>query len=521
MNRSKFWAKFRIWWLNYQLWGWVIVVLVILAIASAIGLAFLDSYTRLYMVATMPLESFKMIMWSIVSAFFFAMIIYRSGSMSNLRNTAVKGEDVSVTFKDVIGLTEAKREAMEVVSLIKDRAKIRKIGGKAVRGLLMIGPPGCGKTFLAKAIAHEAGVPFFSIAGSEFVEVFVGVGASRVRKLFKVAKEAASIHGTAIIFIDELDVIGQQRSFSFMGGQETNSTLNQLLVNMDGLAKEGSGNVIVIGATNASETILDPALLRPGRFDRKIPVQLPNLKDREELFSHYLTKVKADPTLDPGRLARKTIGKSPADIENMVKEAALIAIRDGHDAVTYRDVVKAYERIELGLETYLVYTPKEKEQTAFHEAGHLVMLYLTHPTDDVFKATIKSRSHALGMVVPQPREEMFSKDKNSMYADIKMFLAGYVAEKVKYNVTTTGVSADFSNAMRLASTMVWNLGMSSNGFVGNYDLLVKSDRLSADRSSFRMPPIRRDMMLPGIKYPSWCTVSIARTKSCADRSFDK
>src|ERR1051325_1319625 len=239
------WKRLKILYWQNQFWFIVVVACIVLAILSMVGLSFMDSFFAQQQIATLPLETLKMLLWGITSAYFFMQIMYKGGmGLSSLQGgKKIKGENVKVTFKDVIGLTEAKREALEVVSLIKDRAKVRKIGGKVVKGLLMVGPPGCGKTYLAKAISHEAGVPFYSIAGSEFVEVFVGVGASRVRKIFEIAKNSAYIHGAAIIFIDELDVIGQQRQFSFMGGQETNSTLNQLLVCMDGLGKEDGGNV--------------------------------------------------------------------------------------------------------------------------------------------------------------------------------------------------------------------------------------------------------------------------------------
>jgi cell division protease FtsH len=394
----------------------------------------------------------------------------------------INADDFKVTFKDVIGLENAKKEAMEVVALLKDRARVKAIGGSIIKGLLMVGPPGTGKTLLAKAIATEAGIPFLSIAGSEFVEVFVGVGASRVRKLFKKARQLAYAHGACIVFLDELDVIGRGRHFnSFGGGEETNSTQNQLLVEMDGLG-EKQENVIVIGATNAAEGVLDKALLRPGRFDRKIFVDLPNLQERTELFRYYLRKIVHDPAIDIGRLARRCVQKSPADIMNICKESALIATRDKRSQITYRDISEAIERIDLGVAHPLSMSEQERQATAYHEAGHLLVLYNMHPTDDVFKASIIHRGGALGVVYHTPREELHSSTKDQILADIKVSLGGYMGEKIKYGVTSNGVAADFANAMGKAHTMVWRLGMGSNGFLGDYGV-IPEHQLSDDIKS--------------------------------------
>jgi cell division protease FtsH len=475
-----FWKRIKLLWMTHRVWFILVVVMIVLVIFTIIGLASLESFVLQQYVGTLPLEILKMVGYSFLGAWAFVFLIYRIGMpLTSGSGGQVKGSDVQVTFKDVIGLSEAKREAMEVVALIKDRAKVRQIGGKVVRGLLMVGPPGCGKTYLAKAIAHEAGVPFFSIAGSEFVEVFVGVGAGRVRKIFQKARSAAYVKGAAIIFIDELDAVGQGRKFSSFGSQESDNTLNQLLVNMDGLAKEEGGNVIVIGATNAAEGVLDPALLRPGRFDRRIQISKPNLKDREELFRYYLGKVKADPAIDVGRLARKSVGKSPAEVENICKEAALIALRYGRERVSFKDLADAMERVDLGLETHLELTPQERERVAYHESGHLVVLYRQHPTDDVFKASIKTRGGALGVVYHHPREELYTKTRDELFANVKTALAGFVAEKLKFGVTSTGVAGDFENAMRLAHAMVWNFGMGTNGYVGDFTVIPDA-QISAD-----------------------------------------
>ena len=266
----------------------IIFTVIILVILSIWGLASLESFYRHLTIAQMPVT----LLLSGIHAgiFVFMYMIFLRGGFTSIKQAAIKGENVNVHWGDVIGIDEAKQEAWEVVLLIKDRTRLLKIGGKILRGLLMVGPPGCGKTYLAKAIATEAGIPFVSMSGSEFTEIFVGVGAARVRKLFKKARSLAYGYGASIIFIDELDAIGRQRSFSFMGGgQETNSTQNQLLVEMDGL-KEKDYDVIVIGATNAAEGILDQALLRPGRFDRKIYIDRPSLEGRERVFKYYLKK---------------------------------------------------------------------------------------------------------------------------------------------------------------------------------------------------------------------------------------
>jgi cell division protease FtsH len=395
------------------------------------------------------------------------MTVFRGG-FAKLEKGVVKGEDVAVKFSDVIGIDEAKQEAWEVVQLIKDHRRLQQIGGKIVRGILMLGPPGCGKTYLAKAIATEAGIPFISMSASEFTEIFVGVGASRMRKLFKQARRLAEAHGGCIVFIDELDAVGRKRSFSYLGGgMETNTTQNQLLVEMDGL-KDNEQNVIVVGATNAPEYELDEALRRPGRFDRKIYIDKPNLEGREALFKYYLTKVKYDDSINVGKLARQSVYKSPADIMNVVKESALIATRNKRDVITHKDISEAIDRIDLGIKHRKFMTPREKEMVAYHESGHLVVLYLMHPTDDVFKATIISHRGALGLVKHQPKEELHTRSKDALMMDVKVSLSGYVAEKIKYGTTSSGVSQDFKNAMNVAHTMVWSLGMGDHGFVGDY-----------------------------------------------------
>jgi len=463
----------KMYWVRLLIVG-LIVLLVVLAI---VGLASLESFYRHITLAQMP---FNILMAGIhASIFVFMYMIFLRGGFAKMERSKIKSKDINVKWEDVIGMEDVKREAWEVVQLIKDRAKLKRIGGKIIRGILMVGPPGCGKTYLAKAIATEAGTPFISMSGSEFVEIFVGVGASKVRKLFKRARSLAYGYGACIIFIDELDAVGRKRTFSVFGGtEETNSTQNQLLAEMDGL-KEKQYDIIVIGATNAPEEIIDSALCRPGRFDRKIYVDRPGLEDREKLFDYYLKSIKYDTSMDIGRLARKVVYKSPADIENIIKEAALISMRNKKELVGLKEISEAIERIDLGIKHKRTMTENERRKTAYHETGHLLVLYILHPTDDVFKASIISRRDTLGVVHHQPREEIFAPNRDKLLADIKASLSGYVAEKIKFGVTASGVGYDFSAATRLAHAMVWKYGMGESGMLGDYTMIPPA-QLSED-----------------------------------------
>jgi len=456
----------QMYWMDHKVKIMIITGIIILLGAAVYGMYKLESFYRNITLASMPLQLLLGMVHAAVFVFMYQVVL--RGGFTKTDKKDVKGKEVNVRFSDVVGIDEAKEEAWEVVELIKDHARLKKIGGKILRGILMLGPPGCGKTYLAKAMATEAGLPFLSMAASEFNEVFVGVGSSRVRQLFKKARTLAYGFGGCIIFIDELDAMGRKRTFNQFGGQESNNTQNQLLVEMDGLGSKAE-NVIVIGATNAPEDTMDEALLRPGRFDRKVYISKPSLAGREKLFTYYLGKVKHDGSIDVSRLARKAVGKSPADIEMLVKESALIATRNNKESVSLSDISEAIERIELGVKQKINMNDHEKEMTAYHETGHLIATYLLHPTDDVFKASIIPRKSSLGVVHHTPREEHFSQDKHTLVANIKVALAGYVAEKLKYNTTTTGVSSDFRQATAIAHTMVWKLGMAdSDTLHGDY-----------------------------------------------------
>jgi cell division protease FtsH len=361
----------------------------------------------------------------------------------------------TVTFADVAGCDEAKEEVSELVEFLRDPSKFQKLGGRIPRGVLMVGNPGTGKTLLARAIAGEAKVPFFSISGSDFVEMFVGVGAARVRDMFEQAKKNAP----CIIFIDEIDAVGRQRGAGMGGGNdEREQTLNQLLVEMDGF--EGNAGVIVVAATNRPD-VLDPALLRPGRFDRQVVVPLPDIRGREQILMVHMRKVPAAPDVKADILARGTPGMSGADLANLVNEAALFAARSNKRLVDMEDFERAKDKIIMGAERRSIVMPEhERMNTAYHESGHVVVARLLPKTDPVHKVTIIPRGRALGVTMQLPTEDRYSMDREHLLQNISVLFGGRIAEEVFMGQMTTGASNDFERATEMARRMVTQWGMS-------------------------------------------------------------
>jgi len=360
-----------------------------------------------------------------------------------------------VTFADVAGCDEAKEEVSELVDFLRDPSKFQNLGGRIPRGVLLVGSPGTGKTLLAKAIAGEAKVPFFSISGSDFVEMFVGVGAARVRDMFEQSKKSAP----CIIFIDEIDAVGRQRGAGLGGGNdEREQTLNALLVEMDGF--EGASGVIVIAATNRPD-VLDAALLRPGRFDRQVVVPLPDIRGREQILQVHMRKVPAAPDVDANVLARGTPGMSGADLANLVNEAALFAARRGKRFVEMDDFEAAKDKIFMGAERRSMVMPEEERRnTAYHESGHALVAKLMPKTDPVHKVTIIPRGRALGLTMQLPSEDRYSMDKERILSTIAVLFGGRIAEEIFMHQMTTGASNDFERATDMARKMVTQWGMS-------------------------------------------------------------
>jgi cell division protease FtsH len=381
------------------------------------------------------------------------------GAMSFGKSRArLLGEDqVNVSFQDVAGVEEAKEEVSEIVDFIRDPAKFQRLGGKIPRGVLMVGSPGTGKTLLARAIAGEAKVPFFTISGSDFVEMFVGVGASRVRDMFEQAKK----HAPCIIFIDEIDAVGRHRGAGLGGGHdEHEQTLNQLLVEMDGF--EGNEGIIVIAATNRPD-VLDPALLRPGRFDRQVVVPLPDVRGREQILRVHMRKVPVGDDVRPGIIARGTPGFSGADLANLVNEAALFAARANRRTVGMEEFEKAKDKIMMGTERRsMVMNDEEKKLTAYHEAGHAIVGLTVPDHDPVYKVSIIPRGRALGVTMFLPEEDRYSYSKRRLNSQISSLFGGRIAEEIVFGAdcVTTGAANDIERATDIARNMVTKWGLS-------------------------------------------------------------
>jgi cell division protease FtsH len=391
--------------------------------------------------------------------FFFMRQIQAGGgkamSFGKSRARLMSDHSKRVTFKDVAGMDEAREELEEIIDFLKDPKRFQRLGGRIPKGVLLMGPPGTGKTLLARAIAGEAGVPFFSISGSDFVEMFVGVGASRVRDLFEQGKKNAP----CIIFIDEIDAVGRQRGAGVGGGHdEREQTLNQLLVEMDGF--ETNDGVIIIAATNRPD-VLDPALLRPGRFDRRIVVPRPDVKGREGILSVHTKKTPISPDVDLSVIARGTPGFSGADLENLVNEAALLAARKGKDILEMDDFEESKDKVLMGTERRsMIIKDSEKRTSAFHEAGHTIVARLIPGTDPVHKVTIIPRGRALGLTQQLPLEDRQMVTKSFAEAQIAILMGGRVAEEIIFNEISTGAGQDIQSATDMARKMVCDWGMS-------------------------------------------------------------
>ena len=418
-----------------------------------------------------------MLVFITIYALIFALVYVKVlGNSFNKAKFKAAKDTGKVTFNDVLGVDEAKREASEIVDFLKRPDAFQAIGAKCPKGLLMIGPPGTGKTLMAKAIANEAGVPFFSLSGADFNEVFVGVGASRIRKLYAEARK----HKAAIVFIDEIDALARARSTNMFGGQESNNTLNAFLVELDGFGREGS-TIITIGATNMAES-LDAALLRPGRFDRQLYVGLPSLDGRKQIIDHYLAKVKADGALDTVALARATAGMSGAELSAMVNEASIVAVRDGRQRVRPNDFTTAIERMGLGQVQAKTINDHERKVIAYHEAGHAVVNFFNHPSKKLHKVSIiPTGRSALGYTWSVNTEDRHLTSREEFLAEIACLYGGRLAEEMVFgsSLVTSGASSDLKRAAKIAEMMVWDLGYAP-GYPGSYRELTIAEATRRD-----------------------------------------
>lgn len=447
------------------------------------------------MLFSVLLSWFPMIL--IIGLWFFLMRQMQGGgsgrgamSFGKSKARLLSEDQVKVTFADVAGVEEAKEEVSELVEFLRDPGKFQKLGGKIPRGVLMVGSPGTGKTLLAKAIAGEAKVPFFTISGSDFVEMFVGVGASRVRDMFDQAKK----HSPCIIFIDEIDAVGRHRGAGLGGGHdEREQTLNQLLVEMDGF--EGNEGVIVIAATNRPD-VLDPALLRPGRFDRQVVVPLPDVRGREQILRVHMAKVPMSEDVRPDLIARGSPGFSGADLANLVNEAALFAARENERQVDMGHFERAKDKIMMGAERKsMAMSEKEKKLTAYHEAGHAIVGYLVPQHDPVYKVTIIPRGRALGVTMYLPEEDRYSQSKLELESRISSLYGGRLAEELIFGEenVTTGASSDIERATEIARNMVTKWGLSDK--LGPLAYAEEEGEVFLGKSSSKQNPMSADTVM--------------------------
>jgi cell division protease FtsH len=435
-------------------------------------------------------------------------------SFGKSRAKLFSAQQKKVTFKDVAGVEEAENELQEIIEFLKDPRKFQRLGGRIPKGVLLVGAPGTGKTLLARAVAGEADVPFFSISGSDFVEMFVGVGASRVRDLFDQGKK----HAPCLIFIDEIDAVGRQRGAGLGGGHdEREQTLNQLLVEMDGF--DSNEGIILIAATNRPD-ILDSALLRPGRFDRRIVVAMPDVKGREEIFRVHVRKVPLGDDVDLKLLARSTPGFCGADIANLVNEAALLGARNGQDKVTMKDLEFAKDKVLMGVERKsMIISDEEKKNTAYHEAGHALTAALIPEADPIHKVSIIPRGLALGLTQQLPLDDRYTYTKDYLEAQLSVLMAGRIAEILFLGKTTTGAANDFEKSTEIARKMVCQWGMSDLGpltFGERDDLIFLGRDLAVNKNYSERTSERIDDEVKKIVIRNY-----GRTQELIERNKDK